>query len=495
MNNQELRDCLSIEYLENPMLEMDGAAEPPARDGYPDQPADPFPAHSRELTSPWAREDLARQPDIPDRPKNTVKQDIMMQLGRKHYPKKQWALAEYLCDCLDDGGFFTMGIDEAARGFGCRPDAVAACLKDLKRLEPVGIFSKDLSECLERQLEDRGIDDPNLLAIVRNHLADVMDGRIGAVTRALRLSTVEVRKYMLQLGKLNPRPLMVAQEGKTQYIVPDLLLAFVDGDWVVTPNDRWVGDYRINDYYIHMMQGSSDPELTAYFREKLERARFYLNCVEMRRSTIAKTVRAIAEIQCDFFMNRGDQVPMSLQDVADRIQMHPSTVSRAIKGKYLQYLHGTVLLKDLFTATRLQETPKGRRQPRAALALGSGMDAGSLSMADPPLAFDGGTGKGISPSSAHHMILDVVKHEDPVNPLSDEAISHAMAQRGISISRRTVAKYRVQLGIMNSDQRKYLAPGPAPLRQTSAHTPKAHARSSAAPKAPIPPARKKPTPG
>lgn len=420
MNNQELKDCLSVEYLENPLLDyapsetddlctnIDSLYEKSVSYG--------------ESYSAWGEEDCRRKNDIPDKQPDMLKHDILMQLHRDCYTKDQWKLMEFLSECLDEEGFFPMEVSEAARCSGYPEEMVRICMDDLKNLEPVGIFSKDLSECLLKQLEQLGVEDQELLTIVRDYLPDILEGRIGNVTRALHLSTVSVRRYMLLIGKLNPRPIMDVQQGSTEYIVPDLIVTQKDGEWEVNLNDKWVGEYKLNDYYIRMMHSSKDAELASYFRERLEHARFIMSCVEQRRNTIVRIIQAIVEVQEPFFRKQGELQPMYLNDIAQKIEMHPSTVSRAIKGKYLQYQYGTVLVKNLFAASVLERDGQ----------------------------------QGVSTEHIRNMLRTLIEKEDSKKPLSDMALVQELQKHSIAISRRTVAKYRAEMGIMNSDQRRYL---------------------------------------
>jgi len=420
-SNQELNDLLTNEYIENPMLEQTAPQKDDFRTNIESVYERGCPGRgSFDLTGD--EEEEQRKNDIPSRPADLLKKDLLMQLRRDRYSDGQWKLIQLLIDCLDESGFFPMEPGEVARFSGYPEQMVLRCLEDLKNLEPVGIFSKDLSECLLRQMEQQGMNDPALRAIVRGYLPDLLKGRIGNVTRALHLSTAQVRKYIVQIGKLNPRPVMNAQQQETEYIVPDILVEMKNGEWDIRLNDRWMGEYRVNDYYVRMIRASSDSDLTAYLKGHLERARFVIGCVEQRRRTVLKITREIVAQQEPFFRNRGRLRPMTLQDVAEKLEIHPSTVSRAVKGKYIQFQYGTVLVKDLFSAcVPEQKNPEG-----------------------------------VSAGQVRGLIRNLIAGEDKSKPLSDLALERELEKREIRISRRTVAKYRAELGIPNSDQRRYL---------------------------------------
>ena len=201
-------------------------------------------------------------------------------------------------------------------------------------------------------------------------------------------------------------------------MVPDILVQREDGHWKVTLNDSWMGEYRFNDYYIHMMQTATDPELKEYFRGKLERARLIVNSVERRRGTITQIVEAILEDQSDYFLNDGKLQPMTMDKIARQLDISTSTVSRAIRNKYMQYRR-PVLLRDLFSNAASENT-----------------DA--------------------SADIVRKRIEELIQGEDHARPLSDDKLAKMLKEEGMCISRRTVAKYRQQMGIPESRLRAYL---------------------------------------
>lgn len=216
------------------------------------------------------------------------------------------------------------------------------------------------------------------------------------------------------LSMLNPKPLTGGSR-ETQYIVPDILVVREDGTWKAKLNDRWMGDYHLNDYYLRMIGEVRDGELKEYFAEKLKRARYVLDCVEQRRETILKIVYAILDYQSDYFLKNAPLKPMTQEDIAELLHLHATTVSRAVRGKYLQYQR-TVLLKDLF--------------------------CGSVSREETA------TSEGIK-----DRIRTLIQEEDKGSPLSDAGLQKRLSEEGIAVSRRTVAKYREQMGIPNSRTR------------------------------------------
>lgn len=415
--NQELDSFMINEYLENPMLEVSSDT----RSEYlcdMEQMYEKDPSY-KEQHLQWEEEDNKRN-DFRTEEADEWRGFILEQLHRKDYSEEEWQLFEHLIGCLDDKGFFSYEIRDVAKLLGYKEDIVEKCIDILKRLEPVGVFSRDISECLITQLKAQEIVDDKLFAMIENYMPDILEGHISTVTRALHVSTAKVKHYIHLIGSLNPRPFMNMQGKRTEYIVPDILLDREEGKWNARINDDWLGEYKYNDYYIRMMQMSKDDELKQYFQSKLERARLVMNCVEQRRRTIKNVAEAIAEIQEPYFLYQESLRPMTLEDVAKKTDLHSSTVSRAIKGKYIQYKK-TVFIRDLFSS-----------------GLGSTV-----------------TEEGISIDKTKDMICEMIKCEDKAKPISDQTISNKLKEKGIQISRRTVAKYRIQMGIPDSRQRVY----------------------------------------
>lgn len=420
LTNQELEDFMVNEYLENPMLEnaerkeneimtsIEKFSDTDAQTAYADQhPGNP------DEDEPYRRELSAKKGSL-------LKENLLGQLNWNDYSKRQWKIMSYLVDCLDEKGFFTQDLGELAETSGYGEEELRQCLTVLRELEPVGIFSPNLAECLIKQLEERAVEDETLFLLLREHLADLVSGQIGTISRSLGISTIQVKEYIHLIGSLNPRPLMDIDRSEAAYVVPDILVSRPGGRWTVEINDQWIGEYKYSDYYIRMMEESTDPELTAYFKERLEWARFVINCVEQRRKTIIRIVEAIVKRQEDYFQLKGPLTPMSLEDIGADLGIHASTISRAIKGKYVQYKK-TEPLKALFTT---------------AVAKSGGQD-------------------GVSPEHIKEKIRSIIACEGK-KPFSDQKLAEKLADEGIAISRRAVAKYRIQMNIPDSRQRALL---------------------------------------
>ena len=344
--NQELDAFLQTEYLENPLLEtsMDRQEETM-------QNLEKFYETGSEYSGEQVREnddDVDRRGDVRAKEQWTRERMVMEQLPHGRYSGEERKLIRYLAGCLDDSGYFPYEARDIANASGYGAELVEKCLRELKELEPAGIFARDLSECLVLQLQRAGVQDPKLYEMTEHCLDEILKGHVSRVTRQLHISTVQAKEYMHILSTLNPRPL--AEESReTQYIVPDILVVREGGSWKAELNDRWMGEYHLNDYYVRMMETAQDQELKEYFAEKLSRAKDVLECVEQRRETIQKIVYEILERQSGYFLRGEALKPMTQEEIAQALKISSATVIRAVQGKYLQY-QKTVLLQALFSA-------------------------------------------------------------------------------------------------------------------------------------------------
>ncbi len=377
MDSVELSEFLQDEYLENPLLDY---SEEHAMPGGREDIGQTYeqPPVLEQNYDDTAEEEDRRRKDIPMPETESIKNYILDQLPDGACSRK---LAEFMTDCLDDNGFFTIPTEEVAQKTGVPEAEVSWTLKVLQELA---------------------------------------DGKISVISRALKLSTAEVRKCIDQIAKLNPRPLGEFGGKRNDYVVPDIIFRKDDGKWEIELNDGWVEDYHINDYYLKMMKESTDAQLGAYFQKKLERIRFVMNSIAQRRRTILQISEQILNVQEHFLDGTGFLKPMTMTDVAESLGIHTSTVSRAIKGKYIQYPCGTILMKHLFTAS---------------VSATEGSDA-------------------VGTMQIKELMKELIRNEDKNKPYSDQKLSSLLKERGIEISRRAVAKYREEIGIRGSFDRK-----------------------------------------
>lgn len=393
LDNGELSEFLQNEYIENPILDY----SPP---------------------SSYTPVSDSQTFDIPAENTEEVKTFLLDQLNQNDFSSAEWQTMKFMIDCLDSSGFFRISFHELSTLLTIPEKEIKRCYEVLSDLEPAGIFSRDLSQCLLKQLDIKGKKTEILEQIIKNHLNDIALGHISTISRNLKISTADVRKNIALIRNLNSKPLQGFSTAKTEYITPDIIVTFQEDQWDIQLNDDWVGNYSLNDYYIKMLKDTKDPELKEYFQKKYERCRFVMASIEQRRHTMLKITEAILKRQPDFFLNHGCLKPMTMNDVAEDIEMHVSTVSRGIKGKYLQFPCGIVSMRSLFTGAC-------------------------------PCS-----GASVSSTDIKTVVKQLVASEDPRKPYSDQKICTLLKEKGITISRRTVAKYREQLGIKGTYDRK-----------------------------------------
>lgn len=403
MANVELNLFLQTEYLENPMLEQtDGTGR---NDSYS---ATVLPSNE---DIKWNR----RTEETQD-----LKTYLKSQLKIVSEDRERVKVKEYLIECVEDTGYFTMPYEEAAQTCNVSSEYIRQCIEELRLLEPVGVFSGSLKECLLRQLEVLKIRDSDLETIIQEHLKDVAEGNISHISRSLHIPTAQVRKHILFISTLKPRPAMGFGDKNAEYIIPDIIVRREERKWEIILNDSWMGDYHINDYYLKLMSETEDTTLKKYFEGKAARARYILQSVEQRRKTLFVLMQTLLSWQEGFFNGQESLRPMTMTDVAERMGVSTSTISRAVKGKYVQFPRETRLLKELFSQGVSREPEQ--------------MD--------------------VNAQKIKELIRTWIGEEDKKKPYSDQKLREMLAEKEIYVSRRVVAKYRSELGIKGSFDRK-----------------------------------------
>ena len=233
---------------------------------------------------------------------------VNTQLQWEQIGETERKIVDFCIQSLEQSGYLMIPPKDIAKDLGVAEEQVEEVLSMLKELEPQGLFASGLEECLLMQV--RGMDEEELLSdIIRNHLQDIAEGKISTISRGLKISSAEVRKLIHVIKNLNPRPLNGIGGEKAQYILPDVILEFQDGQWNIELNDKWTGNLQVSDFYIHMMETAQDEELKSYFENKLRRARFIMNAVEQRRTTILGITREILKRQEDYSYGKGQLKP------------------------------------------------------------------------------------------------------------------------------------------------------------------------------------------
>jgi RNA polymerase sigma-54 factor len=330
-------------------------------------------------------------------------------------------IAELLIGNIDDYGYLNSTIEELATTTNLPPEKIAEVLKVVQTFEPVGVGARDLRECLLLQLERAGQQETLEYRIVRDYMDALGKRRIPEIARGTGQTVEDVQEALARIGRLEPRPGRAFLPAVEQYVAPEVFVQKNGDDFTVTTNDEQIPHLRISNVYKDLMSGGgNNAEVKNYIREKIRAGKFLIKSLHQRQATIANIGREIVKRQREF-MEKGVAFlkPMTMAQVAEVVGVHETTVSRAVSGKYIDTPQGVFEMKYFFTA-----------------------------------GLQNAHGDDISNTSVKDMIADIFKGENPSNPLSDQEVVKMLTAKGITIARRTVAKYRDELGILPSNLRK-----------------------------------------
>lgn len=423
----ELTEYLDQQYLENPMLELEEAEESPAQETAEDD---------KNFDIDWEqyfqdRGDVGEPVVRGEGDKATfehftsddftLQQRLLQQLSYLSLSPALSEITTYIIDNLDDKGYLQQTLEEIAGHFQVNEEQVAIALGIVQNLEPPGVGARDLRECLLLQIRQRNDVPPFVWEIVCRYLDLVAKGKIPIIAESLVASYGEIQAAIDYIKKLDPKPgLSVGEQGRPSYIYPDITVIDVAGEWIIMVNDSYSPRLRVNPFYHRLLKAAQTDETKKFLKDKFNSALWLLKALEQRRSTLHRITEFIIEYQQAFFCQGVKHLrPLRLKDVADVLDVHESTVSRAINGKYMQTPRGMYELKYFFSVN-----------------------------------LDTDDGGGTSSTGVKKCLQELVSNEDPTRPLTDQQLSEVLKEQGIKISRRTVAKYREEMNIPSSTLRK-----------------------------------------
>ena len=405
MGAEELEGCLDELSQENPILEKDDSA--PELSGR-------FETYNYSGVSSYAsRSDGAAT--VPEKKGSSLKQSVVEQLSENIISSDINKILRFLIMNLDSKGYLGTEIRASAAGiFG--KEKTAEAIKILNSLEPAGIGAENLSDCLCIQLRARGLENSAAYKICRDYLEHFARSHYNHISRALGISEQEIKCAGELIRSLNPVPANGFDDGgQSVPAIPEIQVSIIDGSPVVTLIDRLAYRYSLNQTYCSMADdGDLSEEDRQYFKEKISQAQWVMSCVRHRSDTLLRCAEAIVEAQPDFFLDNSPLCPLSMTDVADAMGVHPSTVSRTVKDKYLVCKWGTFPISFFFA-----------------------------------YEVNGDTEDDII-----RAMRELIASENPHHPLSDQAIADALSDFGFNIARRTVAKYRDKASIPPATGRK-----------------------------------------
>ena len=358
----------------------------------------------------------------------TLQDYLWSQLITENFTDQETEIIKFMLECLDNKGYLEESTETIASYFGTDTEIVEDLLSDLQALDPSGVCARTLEECLKLQLERRDILTPVLESIIDNCLEMVAKNQIPAIARKLRLSPTETAGYCQIIKSLNPKPgVSFSSRDQLRYIIPDVTIVKFKDHFDILLNESMYPTIELNSYYRQMNQNPESSELKEYLGNKIRQAEWVKQCVTQRGKTLMQVSRAILEHQEEFFtFGPAHLSPLRLADIAQELDIHESTVSRAVSKKYLQCSWGVYPMNYFFSRS-------------VAVQESSGNENGAQS---------------VTAADIKRVLREIIEEENKKKPYSDRLLGEKLAERGISISRRTVAKYREEEGIADASGRK-----------------------------------------
>ena len=352
----------------------------------------------------------------------TLQQNLIAQLNQTVLSADDRKAAELIVGNIDDDGFLQSTTEEMALNSGIPQDDFERVLGLIQTFYPAGVGGRDLRECLLIQLRRQGKEHSLEHRIVSEHMDDLGRHRFLEIARRMAINVEDVQKAADNIARLNPRPGQVFAAAPQNYVLPDVIVEKVDGEYQISFNNEQIPHLRISNLYKDIIasgdaQGS---DVKDYIRDKIRSGKFLIRSIHQRQQTIMNIAQQIVSRQRDFLEHGPSHLkPITMAEVAEAVGVHETTVSRAVSGKYMATPQGVFEMKYFFTG-----------------------------------GFQTATGESLSNTSVKQAVLDLVKHESGSAPLSDHEIVEILSERGIPIARRTVAKYRSELNILPSHMRR-----------------------------------------
>jgi RNA polymerase sigma-54 factor len=454
LSRLELNQVLSLEMMENPLLEdtlAESVEEEGASSGETEKEEESEPTEKtesveaamnpEELSFGWdeyfdqERDDgrdmgyaLASQSDLPSyeqtlsKPASLV-EHLFWQLRLSSLSADDQKIATAIIGDIDEDGYFRSSVEEVAKATGHSATEVLRVLRLVQEFDPSGVGARDLKECLLIQINQLGLQGSLIEGMV-SHLEDLEKRRYPVIAKALGVSVEEVVQASRVLEHLEPKPGRPFSILENLYIIPDVFLVKSDGQYIVLLNDDGLPRLHINPFYRKMLRSKNGvSEATrSYLENKFRSALWLIKSIEQRNRTICRVAESIVKFQFNFFEKGLPYLkPLVLKQVAEDIEMHESTISRVTTNKYMYSPQGIYELKFFFNNS---------------------------------VARTGGNGDDLSSVSVREMIRKLVSEEDPRKPFKDQEIVEMLKNQKVEIARRTVAKYRAELNIQPASRRR-----------------------------------------
>ena len=386
MSAAELASTIEKEFLENPLLEIEYAEEP--LKVFEDKNLEPVDVSTPSL------------------------QDFLIEQARFTFGEKKLPAAKFLIESIDNLGYLTAEISELAQILQVEEKFLEEILAEIQKFEPAGVGARNLSECLKLQAERRGIFSGILALIIENYLEKVGEHKIKEIARAEKVSVEEIRAAIEIIRGFNPKPGASYGFEAVKFIIPDVI---VDRDGKIVLNSQVP---RLSLSEIYSDAKILDEEAKNYLSSRMSAAKQLIMAIKRREQTILRLVEEIIRRQSEFLEKGMEYLkPMTMREVAEALELHESTISRAVANKFIKFPFGVVEMRKIFSVRAL-------------------------------------SAEEITSERVKAMIMELIGSEDKKNPLSDKKLAEILNERGILVARRTVMKYREQMGQKSSMKRK-----------------------------------------
>ncbi|MDF3821490.1 RNA polymerase factor sigma-54 [Leptospira sp. 96542] len=440
MSTLELSDKIQNELLENPLLEevgLDEKTKMPELFSFEEVKRLEKLSHEKSTDVNWQETYSIEGPKSYDQEASdrnqkyiesssrgeTLEEHLLNQLRLVRLTKKEFEIGEFLISMIDDKGFITEDLSLVSAEMGYSESKLKSVLKFIHELDPIGIGAKDVRESLLIQAKILFPENSLLHQLIGEYLSDLEKVDYKKIAKNLKITEDEIMVLARFIKKLEPYPATLYQGRRVDYVVPDVVIKQISSEFNIFINDEWLPKLSIQEEYKELLGTKLPPPEKEYFQTKYSSAQWLIRSIQQRRQTLQKVVSCIIDFQVDFFRGGIEFVkPLTLKEVAEKLNLHESTISRITTNKYVQTTWGIFELKWFFSSG-VRSTEGGKE----------------------------------SSKKIHEIIRNLVKDEDENNPLSDQDIVDLMEKKGIEIARRTVAKYRKVLRILPSNQRKRIS--------------------------------------
>ena len=354
--------------------------------------------------------------------KTTLEDHLIWQLRLSKITERESTIGSYVIQNLDQNGYLVLSREEICTATGSSAEEVEAVLRRIHFFDPVGVAAQDLRECLLIQLENLQLSDSLAAKIIANYLNFLESKRYEKLAKDLGVTIDEIADAAHLIATLEPKPSRGFEQDEVRTVLPDVFVEKVGDEYVIFLNDDGVPRLRVNSLYRRLagQEGAAEEQARQYLQEKVRAAHWLIKSIQQRQQTLFRVTQSIFKFQQEFLDHGVSNLkPMVLRDVAEDIDMHESTVSRATANKYVHTPQGLFELKFFFQ---------------------SGLHSGN--------------GEDVASESVKEKIRGIIAAEDQRKPYSDQHIAAALSNDSIEIARRTVAKYREAMGILPSSKRR-----------------------------------------